>query len=273
MIEIKDLSYRYKKSSTQVFDHFSLNFEAGNIYGLLGKNGVGKSTLLYAMTGMLMPRAGQILMDGLGVSKRRPSTLTKFYLVPEEFDLPDTSLKQYVNVNAPFYPNFSMADLEKHLQVFNLSVDLNLKQLSMGQKKKVYMCFALATNTEVLLMDEPTNGLDIPSKSQFRKIIAQSMNEKRIIIISTHQVGDVENLLDHVVIVERNQVLLNESMNRIGQKLFFGANEPDAIYAQPTYNGNATVTKNDGTEESPINLELLFNATLTEPEKIRDSFK
>ena len=90
---------------------------------------------------------------------------------------------------------------------------INLGALSMGQKKKVYMCIALAARTKLLLMDEPTNGLDIPSKSQFRKVVAQGMRDDQIVVISTHQVRDVETLLDHVTIIEQNAVLLNERMN------------------------------------------------------------
>ena len=85
----------------------------------------------------------------------------------------------------------------------------------MGQKKKVFMSFALATGTRFLLMDEPTNGLDIPSKSQFRKVIANNMTEDRTLIISTHQVHDVESLLDHIIIMNQSQLLLDASISNI----------------------------------------------------------
>ena len=90
-----------------------------------------------------------------------------------------------------------------------MSKDINLGALSMGQKKKVYMCLALATNTDYLLMDEPTNGLDILSKSQFRKVVIEGLSEEKTVIISTHQVHDVERMLDHVCIIEPNKVLLD----------------------------------------------------------------
>ena len=171
MLQINNISFGYNKKRGNLFSDFSLNLEAGNVYGLLGKNGAGKSTLIYLMTGLLTPQSGEALMDGVNVRERLPKTMSDLFLVPEEFDLPRLSIKQYVSINAPFYPNFSMEDMQRYLEIFEMSdyIDVNMHSMSMGQKKKVFMAFAFATNTRVLIMDEPTNGLDIPSKSQFRK--------------------------------------------------------------------------------------------------------
>ena len=187
MIEIDNLSFAYKRSKPAVIQNFSLNLERGKVYGLLGKNGVGKSTLLYLMTGLLTPRSGRVLFEETDVRKRLPVTMQDIFLVPEEFELPPVSLVSFIELNSPFYPKFSKEDMMRYLHYFEMDMDLNLKTLSMGQKKKVFMSFALASNTSVLLMDEPTNGLDIPGKSQFRKFIASGMSEDKIIIISTHQ--------------------------------------------------------------------------------------
>ncbi|MGM9803704.1 MAG: ATP-binding cassette domain-containing protein, partial [Muribaculaceae bacterium] len=188
MIQIKNLTYRYGKSPQTIFNDFSLSLEPGGVYGLLGRNGTGKSTLIYLVMGLLTPCGGSVTFGGVNVRERRPSVLADMFIVPEEFELPSISLSKYVEINAPFYPNFSYDDLRTYLEVFEMGdLNVNLKSLSMGQKKKVFMSFALAANTRVLLMDEPTNGLDIPSKSQFRKIIARSMSENKIIVLSTHQ--------------------------------------------------------------------------------------
>ena len=199
------------------------------------------------------------------------------YLVPEEFTLPNLSLKQFVKVNAPFYPRFSQELLRTCLADFDLNEDIHLGELSMGQKKKAYMCFALAANTSLLLMDEPTNGLDIPSKSQFRKVIASGMTEEKSVVVSTHQVRDIDRLLDQVVVIDGNEVLLNRSVVDITDKLLFaeqGMNEPidDALFVQPSVHGNSVIWPNLAGEESPLNLELLFNALLTEREKIQAIF-
>ena len=211
MVSIQNIKFGYN-SHLSVLDNFTLEFSKGGIYGLLGKNGTGKSTLLYLMMGLLRPQKGDVIIDGISSSLRRPEVLQEMFLVPEEYDLPRISLRKYVKVIKPFYPRFSDELLERCLANFEMTADVNLGSLSMGQKKKVYMCIALAANTRYLLMDEPTNGLDILSKSQFRKVVIEGMSEDKTIIISTHQVHDVELLLDHVCIIEPNKVLLNEPL-------------------------------------------------------------
>ena len=277
MIEVKNLSFSYGKRKQKVFDDFSLALDKGSVYGLLGKNGTGKSTLLYLMTGLLRPQAGRVLYKGVDVSMRYPLTLQDMFLVPEEFALPSVSLKQYLETEYPFYPNFSNELLSTCLRDFDMNEDIHLGELSMGQKKKAFMCFALATNTSLLVMDEPSNGLDIPSKSQFRKVIASGMTDEKSVIISTHQVRDIDSLLDHVVIIDGTRVLLNASVKTICDKVYFaeqGMNEPTdtALYVQPSVQGNSVIFPNTENEETNLNLEVLFNAMLAEREKMQTMF-
>ena len=275
MLQVKNLTYGYRKSAKKIFNDFSLALEPGRVYGLLGRNGAGKSTLIYLMTGLLTPESGNVEYEGVDVRERRPSTLSNMFIVPEEFELPAISLKKYVEINAPFYPNFSYDDLRSYLDVFEMNDEnVNLKSLSMGQKKKVFMSFALATNTRLLLMDEPTNGLDIPSKSQFRKIIARCMNDDRTIVLSTHQVRDVDSILDHVLIIDNSRTLLNASIGEIGSRLTFEVsnNVDGALYWQPTINGNIVVRPNDGTKETMVDIEILFNAALMAYERMERVF-
>ena len=265
MIEINNISFRYPGQKDLVFDDFSLRLESNNVYGLLGKNGTGKSTLLYLIAGLLRPKKGSVCCDGIETKLRKPETLQDIFIVPEEFDLPSMSLNNYVKINRPFYPLFSTQVLEDCLNDFELTTDVNLGALSMGQKKKVFMAFALATNTKLLLMDEPTNGLDIPSKSQFRKVVAQYMTENRTLIISTHQVHDVESLLDHILILSPQKLLLDASVAEITEKYTFEYRTPeqmdDALYAEPSLQGNAVIApRKADSGETQINLELLFNA-------------
>ncbi len=273
MLTIKNVSYGYRKDFN-VFENFSLDFKEGGIYGLLGKNGTGKSTLLYLIMGLLRPQKGQVLYDGVDTTLRNPEILREMFIVPEEYNLPSVSLSQYINVMKPFYPNFSDRLLDECLEGFGMPKDVNLGALSMGQKKKIYMCMALATNTRLLVMDEPTNGLDIPSKSQFRKVVAKGMTDDKTIIISTHQVRDIELLLDHLVIINRNSVLLNASMSEVATRLLFTDTDrnsipEDAIYTEQVLGGYSVIQPNNSNAETPVNLELLFNALLTEGEAIR----
>ena len=277
MITAENLSFFYRKSKRAVLHDFSLSLEKGRVYGLLGKNGAGKSTLLYLMSGLLTPKSGRVLYHGTDVRRRLPVTLQDMFLVPEEFDLPPVSLISYVELNSPFYPRFSKEDMVKYLHYFEMDINIDLGALSMGQKKKVFMSFALATNTSLLLMDEPTNGLDIPGKSQFRKFIASGMTDDKTILISTHQVRDIDKVLDHVLIMDNSRVLLDESTASICSKLFFLESDDrelaaTALYTLPSVQGNFLMLPNTEGEESEINLELLFGAVLAEPGKIAEMF-
>ena len=277
MLKINNLAFSYSGNGCKVFNDFSLEFEKGAVYGLLGKNGTGKSTLLYLITGLLHPQQGTVLFKGEEVRRRLPSTLSDMYIVPEEFELPSMTMKQYVKLNAPFYPNFSEEQLKKNLALFDFDENIHLGNLSMGQKKKAYMCFALAANTSLLVMDEPTNGLDIPSKSEFRRLIASNMTDEKTIIISTHQVRDIDSLLDHIVIIDQSSVLLNASNADICRRLLFTElpmSEPTggALYVQPSVSGNSAILPNEYDEESRMNLELLFNGVLAEREKFAQVF-
>ena len=277
MIKVENLSFTYPKSKHMVLHDFSFSLEAGRVYGLLGRNGAGKSTLIYLITGLLTPKKGKIVYHDINVRSRLPMTLQDMFLVPEEFELPSISLKKYIDLNAPFYPNFSKEDMYKYLHCFEMDMDVNLGALSMGQKKKVFMSFALATNTSLLLMDEPTNGLDIPGKSQFRKFMASGMTDNKTIVISTHQIRDIDKMLDSVMIMDESRVLLNESTVHICEKLCFKESDDrslidKALFAVPSLHGNSLLLLNEHNEDSDINIELLFNAILAQPQKIANLF-
>lgn len=270
MLSFSNVSFTYGRRGKEVLSGLSLDFEENGIYGILGKNGTGKSTMLYLAAGLLRPKGGNVTAEGVPTQSRRPETLRELFLVPEEFDLPEVSLRTYVQLNAPFYPTFREDILARCLKSFELGDNLNIGRLSMGQKKKVYISFALAAGTKYLLMDEPTNGLDIPSKKVFREVIAREMSEERVMIISTHQVRDVEQLIDHVVIVNEGTVMLNASTAEIETRLRFeqravGSDLSDALFVQQTMRGIELICPNSGNDETPIDLELLFNALQTVP--------
>ena len=266
MISVNNIDFKYAGQKELVFHDFSLQLSENNIYGLLGKNGTGKSTLLYLIAGLLHPSRGTVSIDGILSSARRPEVLEELFIVPEEFDMPPISLEQYVKIYKPFYPHFSQEVLENCLKDFEMPTSMKLQSLSMGQKKKVFMSFALASGTRLLLMDEPTNGLDIPSKMQFRRVVANNMTDERTLIISTHQVHDVESLLDHILILSQSQLLLDASVGDICDRYSFeyrapGSNSDDVLYSEPSVQGNAVICqRQEDMNETPLNLELLFNA-------------
>lgn len=273
MIRFSDITFSYAGSDKTIFSDFNLSFQPGRIYGILGPNGTGKTTLLYICMGLLQVEKGKVIIDGRNVAKREHTILKELFIVPEEFELPEMTLHDYVETFRPFYPQFSEDILHRCLEEFQLPIDLHINRLSMGQKKKVLMAFALACGTKYLLMDEPTNGLDIPSKKQFRKVIATNMSDERTIIISTHQVHDIEQLLDHVIIIgnqkpnDSSSVLCDSALPNLTAKYSF-TYEPQSptpssscLYSERTAQGHATISiRQQDEEETPLNLELLYNA-------------
>ena len=271
MIELHELHFRYHNSPREVLDNVTLRLPAGRIVGLLGKNGTGKSTLIYLMAGLLRPQQGEVRFEQRPVCDRTPAVLADLFVVPEHIELPAIRLSRFVELHRSFYPNFSDELLNENLQRFDLTPEVNLGALSTGQLKKAYISFALATCTRLLLMDEPTNGLDIPSKAQFRRAIAASMNEERTVIISTHQVHDVENLVDHIVMLKEHQVGLNLDLDELGRLLRFeqrayGEDLSDVLYAENSLAGMAVIVPNREETASQVNLELLFNALTQHPD-------
>lgn len=267
MLRLENISFRYLRGNAPVVDGVDLTLSPGHIYGLLGRNGAGKSTLLYIMSGLLRPDGGRVSLDGDDVTLRRPSTLSDIFLVPEEFDLPSTRLKTFVRLNAPFYPRFSEEVLAKCLDDFELDRDLHLGRLSMGQKKRVFMSFALATQTRLILLDEPTNGLDIPAKSLFRKTVARNLAEDATMVVSTHQVRDIDVLLDHIIMTDRGKIVFDHAVSEIAERLAFSEvpisdTTVCPLFEQPSIHGRSVVMANLSGHETPLNLELLFNAIL-----------
>ncbi len=275
MINIKNLHFSYKKR--KVFTGLSLSLEAGHIYGLLGKNGTGKSTLLRCIAGFLFPRDGSVEVMGFVPGKRHPAFLQSVFMVAEEFYLPDVSVEKYVRLNAPFYPNFSNEQFAQYLKEFDIPLENTLQSMSYGQKKKVLISFGLACNTDLLLMDEPTNGLDIMSKSKFRKVIAGAVNEKKCIVISTHQVKDLESLIDRITIIDDGQILFDQTTDAINRRLQFKISfdqeeVSDAFYIEPSLQGNAVVCANPDEEDTKLDLELLYKAVVTNGKAVTDAF-
>lgn len=277
MIAFKDVCFSYRRN-VPVLSNLSLQVEPGTICGLLGRNGVGKSTMLYLTAGLLRPRSGQVLCNGYIPSDRQVNFLNDIFIVPEEFDLPPITLDEYVRINSVFYPKFNLDLMHSILEIFALPGNINLGALSLGQKKKAFLSFALACNTSILLLDEPTNGLDITAKRMFRAAITAAMTDDKTIIISTHQVYDVENILDHVVIADNNRILLNRPMIDIQTKLRFGyTQDPEqakrALFSIPMPGGfNVVEFLDDPDRETEVNLETLFELTNSNPDLINQLF-
>ena len=273
MIKTERLTFGYK-ANRRVLNDITLELSEGHIHGLLGCNGIGKTTLLKLICGIMRPNSGEVRVDGLDPMARTPQMFSELMIIPEEFDLPNLSLERYATMMKPFYPRFDYGSMRRYAEELKVNTEDKLHSMSMGQRKKAYIAFALACNVRTLLMDEPTNGLDIPSKSIFRRLLASYVDESRMVIISTHQVADVESLLDNIVILDNDGVALAATTTEICSKLKFGrAKEEDSVlYKEMTIAGEMAVMANPNEEDTQLNIELLFNAVTANRASINELF-
>lgn len=266
MIDIQHLTFQYKKLDA-LFTDLSFHQGTGSIVGLLGKNGAGKSTLLKLISGLLKPQTGELTINGFKPFERLPNFLEDIYMVSEEFSFPSISIALYLKATAPLYPKFDYQKMDKILQEFELEPKKNLNGLSHGQRKKFLIAFALSTNCGLLILDEPTNGLDIPSKSLFRKILVSSVSEDQLVLISTHQVKDIETIIDTIVVLDEGKIVYNKSVFTISQQLQFKtvaslSDIENPIYQEKCLGGYRIITSAGEAEETEIDIELLFNAII-----------
>lgn len=267
MIKFENVDFGYKRGRL-VFSDLNMKLEQGKIYGLLGKNGAGKTTLLKLSCGLLFPKGGDIDVMGNKPKDRKVEFLGDIFFVPEEFIMPPMTPLDYASSYSFAYPHFNIDLFASLLDRLVVNPNEMMNKMSFGQQKKSYIAFAIACNTKILVMDEPTNGLDIPSKSAFRRIISSEMNDGRTIIISTHQVRDLDQLIDTVVILDRSKILLNASINEIAGKLHFKhiSEGEEAVYSEQTIHGKWGAVINNDNSESQVDMEILFNAAMNNPQ-------
>ena len=274
MIRIENLGFSY--GDKVVLNNISMSLEKGRIYGLLGENGVGKTTLLTLLCGLKNVKKGNIDIDGHNPYKREPSFLSSQYFLSDEVAPVNMTASDYAKNYGKFWENFDLAKFNELMTIFETDNNQKMNTMSFGQLKKTYIAFALACNTRYLFMDEPTNGLDIPSKAQFRKAVTKYTSEDSTILISTHQVRDLENIIDPIIILDRLDVLLNATLEEISDKLYFdygSQKNPDALYSEMTPGGCIQVYLNSTGEESKVNIEALFNTVHLHKDLIKGIFK
>ncbi len=271
-ISVKNLGFAYKNEA--VYQSFDAEITHAGIYGLFGHNGSGKSTLLKLLSGLLTPASGSIDVLGYTPRQRLPDFLSSIYILPEEFHLPDLSPKVLGKTHQHFYPHFSVDLFATYLQTLEVPDDKRFSQMSLGQKKKSAIAFALATRTPVLLMDEPTNGLDIVSREQFKDLMLTSDQSERTVLISTHQAHDLERIINHIWFIDNGKLLLASEINELSKKLSMGiANNADSLPEHVLYQENigeqiAWLAKNTADTTSKLNIEMLYKALSLSKESI-----
>lgn len=273
MIRIEKLGFSY--GQVPVLKNITMNLEPGKIYGLLGENGVGKTTLLTLLAGLKKPLQGSIDIDGSAPYSRTPQVLeNQFYLADEMLPVPMKAV-EYARITGEFWPNYKQDTFEEIMELFENTSDKKMSEMSTGQLKKTYISLALALGCKYLFLDEPTNGLDIPSKAQFRSALMKYTGEDSTIVISTHQVRDLENIIDPIIILDRQDVLLNASLEEISRKLYFDYGtqlHPESLYSEQLPGGFIQVYPNAEGADSKVNIEALFNAVHHNKEFIKGLF-
>ena len=277
MIKFNKFNFSYS-DKLPVYEDLNLELTLGKVYGVFGKNGVGKSTLLKNITGLNSPTSGSLMVRGEVPEERKPSFLSNIFMIPENVYVPPIKQINFIRIYGALYPKFSFGLLCEYLDKLDVPEKKKLNELSYGQKKKFFIAFALACDTEVVIMDEPTNGLDIPSKILFRNLIDSTISKDKIFIISTHQVKDLDNILDHVLIVDRRKLVLDVSLEEISNKISFNFYNEERIVGEniilsdKVMEGYAVMEKNIRNEKTSINLEQLFNAVILKPNVINSVF-
>lgn len=273
MIEIKDLAFSYGK--TPILKSITTTLEEGRIYGLLGENGVGKTTLLTLLCGLKKVCSGSITTDGENPFDRTPTLLQNQFYLPDEVLPVAMKAECFAKERGAFWPDYDHAKFLEIMKEFENDPAKKMNQMSAGQLKKTYISLALACGCKYIFMDEPTNGLDIPSKTQFRSAIMKYTSDDSTIVISTHQVRDLENIIDPIIILDRQDVLLNASVEEITSKLYFDYGtqlHPESLYSEQLPGGFIQVYPNTTGEDSKINVEALFNAVHKNKELIQGMF-
>ena len=273
MIQIENLGFSYGK--TPVLKNITMTLEPGRIYGLLGENGVGKTTLLTLLCGLKKTSEGTIRVEGIDPYKRDPGLLSRqFYLADDMMPIPMRAV-EYARETGKFWPCYSHSLFLEIMSLFENDPQKKMNAMSTGQLKKTYISFALALGCRYLYLDEPTNGLDIPSKAQFRSALMKYTSEESTIVISTHQVRDLENIIDPIIILDRQDVLMNASLEAISRKLYFDYGSqvhPESLYSEQLPGGFIQVYPNTEGLESKVSIEALFNAVHNNKEFIKNLF-
>lgn len=269
MIKFEKITFWYRKNEP-LFNEVELELAPGRIYGLLGKNGAGKTTLLKLAGGVAFPKSGTITVEGTHPGQRQVSTLSDIFFLPEEVAAPAESPVYLQKLVSPFYPRFDAALFRDLLEKLEVDFTKSFRKQSFGQRKKAMIAFAIACNTSYLFLDEPTNGLDIPSKAVFRRIMASTVDPARTIIVSTHQIKDIDSMVDGILILHNGRIILHSTVENISKKFRFvhGAAVPaDALFTGDGVMGKSGLLLNNANDETGVDLELLFNAWISEPDK------
>jgi len=237
MSEILQTKNLYKSfGRKQVLNDFSMILEEGKVYGLLGKNGEGKTTLIRMIMGIIPSDKGKILYKGKEITFNQPSYKKEVGYIPEEsIFFGWMTIKELMAFNSSFYPKWNAQKARDLLNRFELDEKFRIKNLSRGMKLKLGLIVALAAEPELLILDDPTSGMDVPTRHDFLKgIIREILDEGTTILFSSHLVHELEGIIDHLGILHHGQLILEENFEQVKNNakkghLVFDGTVPDGI--------------------------------------------
>lgn len=264
MLTLDDVTFKYYKRGAPALTDVTLQLGPG-IHLLLGENGSGKTTMLHLLAGLLRTSEGIAAMDGVNLAQRVPEVMRRSFFLSDNPECPYGTINQMARHHAPFYPRFSRAMLDENLKCFGLEPDMKIKRMSLGTRHKAFIAYALSLQTEVLLLDEPANGLDIESKKMLRKMLSRCLPGDATVLVSTHSVHDLERLYDGVVILHKGHVQLATSTGRLEQTFAFVNNSgpvEGAIFQERDMGMYRAICPAQG-RETAISFALLYTAMST----------
>ncbi|SEO06312.1 ABC-2 type transport system ATP-binding protein [Amphibacillus marinus] len=274
MINCENVSFNYRKKA--IYQNFNWCLKAGTICGLLGPNGAGKTTLFNMLAGLVFPTKGEINIAGHNPSKREAAFYRQFAYVAETLPCPSMSPMVYATLCGPLYPNYSPERFLQLAEAFELDIEQNFNAFSAGDLRKAWLAIVLACQTALILLDEPSKGLDIKAQASLRKALAETAAAGSRILLSTHHVREVEGILDHVTIINRGgKLLLNAEVAQLYQhySLIEAAQEhqlpSDILAKQRLTMGWVGLVNQPAQTMQDIPLELLFSGLCRQEQVIK----
>lgn len=262
MITLRDASYSYPKKA-DALTGITCEVHPG-IHLLMGANGTGKTTLLHLMAALRYPTSGVCLLDGEELRLRRPSQLCRVQYFSPDMDFPESSVEKMVSRHAPFFPRFDAAMLSRNLAAFGIDSRRKFTSLSYGNAIKARLAYMLALRCEVLLLDEPTVGLDFEGRGQFGRLLMECIDEDQTVVVSTHSLSEFEPLYDSVMFLRDGCLLLQASFGKISRRVMsvVTATPPaDAIYSEMRMGRcHSIVPAGEDDMDSAPDCTLLYNA-------------
>ena len=214
ILECKDLSKRF--GSVQALDTVNLTIEPGRVIGLLGPNGSGKTTLLKLANGLLTPTAGEILIDGEAPGRESRSLVS--YLPDKPYLADWMKVRQLLDFFEDFYDDFYRDRAVEMLLRLNIGEDMRIKEMSKGTREKTQLILVMSRKAKLYLLDEPIGGVDPATRDYILDTIIRNYNPDAAVVISTHLIADVEQVLDDVIFIDKGRVVLQSSVDEIREE-------------------------------------------------------